>query len=97
MPTTASHPPSLPLQIRLSNFKAIESDAKGDRAPDRSQCIFVQGYQQLRAVPTTALRVVRDEGQEKVRAGRGKWPCCSSPAPRASLPLGGSCGCRSSR
>lgn len=52
--------------IRLSNFKAIESDAKGERSPERSQCIFVQGYLQLRATPTAALRVFRDEGQEKV-------------------------------
>ena len=53
-------------QVKLSNFKAVESDAKGDRSPERSQCIFVQAYQQLRAIPTASLRVFRDEGQEKV-------------------------------
>jgi hypothetical protein len=52
--------------IRLSNFKASESEARGDVAPESSQCCFVQAYYQLRDVPTAALRSIRDASQEKV-------------------------------
>ena len=43
-------PTLLPLvQVLLSNFKGIESDAKGERTPELSQCIFVQAYTKVSA------------------------------------------------
>ena len=50
----------------LSNFKASESEARGDVAPETSRCMFVQAYYWLRKYPSAALRTYCDEDQRKV-------------------------------
>jgi len=52
--------------LYLSNFKASESESRGDVTPEASQCMFVQAYYHLRKVPSAALRSVYDSDQDKV-------------------------------
>lgn len=52
--------------VRLSNFAALESEARHETSPEASRSIFAQAWRALAGVPSQALRVVRDSGQDKV-------------------------------
>jgi hypothetical protein len=52
--------------LYLSNFKASESESRGDVTPETSQCMFVQAYYHLRKVPSAAMRSLYDSDQDKV-------------------------------
>jgi hypothetical protein len=57
--------PKIPT-VKLSNFKATDSEARGDTSPEASVCMFAQAYYQLRTAPSSALRTVIDSAQNKV-------------------------------
>ena len=52
--------------VRLSNFDATSSAARGDVDPDDSECIFVQAFKILRDTDAGPLRGMVDSGQNKV-------------------------------
>ncbi len=64
-----------PPTVRLSNFDATSSAARGDVDPDDSECIFVQAFRTLRDVDGKTLRNQIDSGQSKVFEVRALTPC----------------------
>jgi hypothetical protein len=56
---------SMPI-VKLSNFKATESEARGEHSPETSQCMFAQAYYQLRDSSSAAFRSQRDSSQDTV-------------------------------
>ena len=51
--------------LRLSNYRALESEARGETSPETSGCMFAQAYESLSRLPSSALRAVRDASQDK--------------------------------